>query len=167
MLYIFTGNGKGKTTAAFGTALPTLGQGLDVFIIQFMKPWKSGEIPSLEKLGAHVEQFGGDGFVEPKEITEDDKREARRALERSEQIIQRATHELVILDEICIALDFGLLDLDEVLEIVEERPENVHMILTGRNCPRDLIERADLVTEMRNIKHPYENGHESVPGLEF
>ena len=167
MIYIFTGDGKGKTTAAMGTALRTLGYDQDVFVIQFLKAGDSGEIEPLAKLGAQIESFGSGNFVDPENITEEDRRRARRAFLRAEQIIKCATYELVILDEIDVALDFGLLNLDLVLDLLNNVPDNVNVLLTGRNCPDKLIEFADLVTEMKKIKHPFDNDAPPQQGLDF
>jgi len=169
LIQVYTGPGKGKTTAALGLALRAAGHGLRVYIIQFMKGWPLyGELVSLKRLpNITLRQFGRTQFVDPQEPSAEDIRLAHEALEHAREIIARGEHDMVILDEINIAVDFGLLRLNEVLPLLEAKPEHMELVLTGRNAPADFVRRADLVTEMLDIKHPYDSGTPGRKGIEF
>lgn len=181
MIYIFTGNGKGKTTAAIGTAIRALGNNEKVLFIQFMKDKSiTSETKILEKLeNITVKSFGRRGFYLPKEEIEKnpylkkygvrpfediDKNLAYKGLEFTEGNLNN--FDLIVLDEICIAIYFGLIKKEDVIKLLKENPEK-DFILTGRNCPQDLIDIADLVTEMREIKHPYQKGIKAKKGLDY
>lgn len=167
-VHLYTGNGKGKTTAAFGLALRAYGAGLNVFIGQFVKGQPYAEIETVrENLpGITVKQFGLNCFI-VNAPTENDVRAARQGLEIMKKIVSDGQHDLVIMDEVTIALYYSLFMLDEILEIIHKKPHHVELILTGRYAPDKLIGAADLVTEMKEIKHYYQKGIEARKGIEF
>ncbi|WP_010479633.1 cob(I)yrinic acid a,c-diamide adenosyltransferase [Thermococcus zilligii] len=167
LVHIYTGNGKGKTTAALGLAVRMLGSGGKVFIIQFMKaPKVYGEQKKIAECGAVIESYGLPKFVHGKPEKEDIEA-AKRALERAKEIVSSGEWDLVILDEICVALGFGMIEAEEVKKLIENRARNTELVLTGRYCPEELFELADYVTEMREIKHPYQRGIMARRGVEF
>jgi len=168
-IQIYTGNGKGKTTAAVGQAIRAAGHGLKTFIVMFMKNHPYGEIKTLKNLSdwITVEQYGDDDFVFRKEPPSDeDKDTARKALSRAREAMLSGDYDIVILDEICVAVYFGLLGTDDVMPFLEEKPDNVELILTGRYCPDEWIDRVDLVTRMDEIKHYYQKGILAREGFE-
>ena len=169
LIQIYTGEGKGKSTAAFGQALRAAGQGLRVHIIQFFKgEGKSGEQVAVKDLPLiQVEAFGRPGWVNPEAPEAEDKERARQGLQRARAIMEEGKVDLLILDEVNVALAYGLLSLEEVLELLEGKPESLEVILTGRGAPSRLLERADLVTEMREIRHPRQRGIGPRRGIEF
>jgi len=169
MVQIYTGDGKGKTTAALGLALRASGQGLKVYIVQFMKGWPFyGELESVKHLpGVTLRQFGRPDFVSKENPDPEDVCQGQEALEHARDVVVSAEYDLVILDEINVALDFGLITLADVLSLLDQRPPRVELVLTGRWAPRELIARADLVTEMLAIKHPYNDGVQARKGIEF
>ncbi len=166
---VYTGNGKGKTTAAIGQAVRAAGYGLKTYIAQFMKEYPYNELNSLKQLKdwITIEQFCGDDFVYRKELpdkTEIDK--ARRGLAKAKAKMLSGKFDIIILDEICVSIYFGLFNDEEVLTFIKQKPDSVELILTGRYCPDKLLERADLVTEMKEIKHYYQDGVLSRKGIE-
>jgi cob(I)alamin adenosyltransferase len=166
---IYTGNGKGKTTAALGQAVRAAGSRLRTFIIMFMKDFPYSELGSLRLLEdwITIERYGGDDFVYKKQPPADeDIATARRALSRAREVMLSREYDIVILDEICVAVYFGLLSAEEVVPLLDERPTEVELILTGRYCPEEWIDRADLVTEMQEVKHYYTRGVTSRKGFE-
>lgn len=173
MLYIFTGNGKGKTTAALGQAMRAVGEGKKVLMVQFIKgPWKSGEDFLATSLEPHFRLVKmGKGFVGILGDTlprEEHEQAADDALEYARKEVATGNWDLLILDEINNALQLGLLLKEDVLEFIEEVKDKVeHLILTGRDAIPELIERANLVTEMRDVKHPYTKGIKGKRGLEY
>ncbi len=165
-VHIYTGNGKGKTTAAFGLAIRAAGNGYKTFIGQFLKGVKYGEL-EIEKFTeglVKVKQFGKPSFVH--EITEEDKKLAQKGFDECKKAIFSGDYNIVILDEINVALYFKLIELNKVIELIKNKPENVEIVLTGRYAPKELIELADLVTEMKEIKHYYQKGIEAREGIE-
>jgi cob(I)alamin adenosyltransferase len=164
---VYTGDGKGKTTAALGLIVRAVGAGLRVFFVQFVKGRASSEIRTLRSRFPEVtvRQFGRVTFIRGKPSGRD-----VAAAERGFRELRRAVHsgryDLVIADEANVALSLGLLDRDEMLSLVEDKPENVELIITGRGASRALIRRADLVTEMRPVKHYYDAGVKGRPGIE-
>lgn len=168
-IQIYTGNGKGKTTAALGLALRAAGAGLQSYIIQFMKEFPYSEIESLRNLSKsiEIEQCGGDDFVYKKEPppTEELKK-AAAGLQRAKEKMISGNYNLIILDEVCVAIYFRLFTAGEILNFINSKPPNVELILTGRYCPQELIDRADLVTEMKEIKHYYSSGVTARKGIE-
>mgnify|MGYP000467318378 CR=1 FL=1 len=168
-IQIYTGNGKGKTTAALGQALRAAGRGLKTFIVQFMKNSPYGEIKILEQMPNWItlEYYGNDSFVfSNKAAGETDIYMAQQALHRARKAMSSNKYDIVIMDEICVALFFALLKTQDVLSLLEEKPGNIELILTGRYCPPELIEKADLVTEMQEIKHYYQKGVAARKGIE-
>ncbi len=168
LIQVYTGNGKGKTTASLGLALRACGHGYKVGMIQFMKKDESyGEVQAAKFLpGFSLFQFGRNVFVKrnPDKI---DIELAKEGLMFAREVMQKKEYDILILDEINVALDYGLLDEGEVLEFLDEKPSEVELILTGRYAKDSIIKRADLVTEMKEIKHPYEKGITAREGIEF
>jgi cob(I)alamin adenosyltransferase len=166
---VYTGNGKGKTTAALGQAVRSAGAGLRTFIIQFMKEYPYSELQGLAPL-AHaitVEQYGGDAFVYRREPPPDaEKAKAAAALARAVEVMRAGDHHVVVLDEVCVAIHFGLITTADVLAVLDERPAHLELVLTGRYCPAEILERADLVTEMREVKHYYQQDVRARKGIE-
>jgi len=170
LIIVNTGDGKGKSTASFGLALRAAGNKMNVFIMQFMKgPWKSGERKALQELANYVEYEAlGDGFTWDTENTEQDKKTARAAFKIAKEKLMSGKYQMIILDEINYVLDYKFFPLDEFLETLRNKPKDVHVVCSGRNANEKLIEMADLVTEMRLIKHPFEEqGIPAQKGIEF
>jgi len=168
-LQVYTGDGKGKTTAALGLALRAVGHGLSVYVVQFMKGSPNyGELASSARLsGFTIEQHGRDEFVDKKNPAQVDIDMAQTGLERAREILTSGEHDIVILDELNVALDFGLVSLGQVLDLLDARPPHVELILTGRSAHPDVMKRADLVSEVLNIKHHYDAGVQAREGIEF
>ncbi|MEQ9691467.1 MAG: cob(I)yrinic acid a,c-diamide adenosyltransferase [Bauldia litoralis] len=170
LLIVHTGKGKGKSTAAFGMVFRALGHGLPVAIIQFVKgKWQTGERVALEKFGDLVSiNTMGEGFTWETQDRQRDLAAARSAWERAKEIIVSRDYKLVLLDELNIVLRYGYLSADEIVAFLrDEKPDDVHVIVTGRNAPDSLIEAADLVTEMEMVKHPFRSGVKAQLGIEF
>jgi len=166
LVIVHTGDGKGKTTAALGLALRAFGAGLKVLILQFIKGKKdSGELKALKLLGVEIKQCGL-GFI-TKENFAEQKKSARAAIELAQKEILSGAWDLIILDEINYAVKFGLLDAPEILSLIKIRPPELHLVFTGRDALPELIEVADLVTEMKLIKHPFQKGISAQLGIEF
>ncbi|MCS7316509.1 MAG: cob(I)yrinic acid a,c-diamide adenosyltransferase [Bryobacterales bacterium] len=171
LLMVFTGDGKGKTTAAMGSALRAIGHGMKVLMIQFIKgTWHYGELDAARLLGGALEiRPMGRGFLKPGQSTPDPQHieAARQALAAARSAIESRGYDMVILDEINNAVDYGLLDIAEVLETLRLRPPEMHVICTGRNAHPRLIEEADLVSEVRAVKHPFDKGIRAQRGIEY
>ena len=170
LIIVNTGEGKGKSTAAFGMAIRAAGNKMHVFILQFMKGvWKSGERKSFEQLAPYIEfDAQGDGSTWDTNNPEQDQKTARKAFDIVKEKMLSGKYQMIILDEINYVLEYDFFPLDEFLEALRNKPENIHVVCSGRNAPKPLIELADLVTEMRCIKHPYKE--QSIPaqkGIEF
>ncbi|MBT9172191.1 MAG: Cob(I)yrinic acid a,c-diamide adenosyltransferase [Syntrophomonadaceae bacterium] len=170
LVLVYTGSGKGKTTAALGLALRASGHGAKIFMVQFRKnnP-KYGEIQAIRKFlpDFTVVQSGQGGPLVRGQLTQQDVNEAWNAFLQGREAALSGRYDLVIFDEINIALDYGLLPVGEVLRMLAERPAEVDVVLTGRNAPQEIIDAADLVSEVREIKHHYCNGIEARKGIEF
>jgi cob(I)alamin adenosyltransferase len=170
LIIVHTGDGKGKTTAALGMVLRSLGHGYRVAIIQFIKgAWEPAEKAVLSKWEGQL-QFSamGEGFTWETQDQERDIEKAEAAWEKSLEFIRNPDYKLVLLDEINVALKLGYLNVNTVLDGLNQKPEDSHVILTGRGAPPELIEKADLVTEMKLIKHPFRTqGIKAQPGIEF
>ena len=165
-----TGNGKGKTTAAFGAAVRAAGQGLKVLILQFMKRQSDiGEIKALGNMNLPIEirQFGRRVFFKSRACEPMDIYRANQGLQYFREAMHSGDYDMIILDEINMAVYFGLLDLEDLKTCLEQKPLQLHLILTGRNANEELIEMADMVTEMREIKHHYNQGVRAQRGIEF
>jgi len=168
-IQIYTGNGKGKTTAALGQAMRALGHELRVYVIQFMKGnIEYGELEMSKRLAPQftLKQMGRETFVDKKNPDPKDIEMAVDALKLARKIVDENSTDILILDEINVALDFKLIPLDEVLGILDRKPETMELILTGRYAPQEIIDRADLVTEMNEIKHYFNNGVQARKGIE-
>ena len=168
LVQVFTGDGKGKTTAALGTVLRAVGHGLRVYIVFFMKgghPYGEGNIlPKLPKVT--MASFGQKGFVDPVNIKAEEIGQAKQALTAAREAMLSGNYDLIVLDEVNLAVAWKLVELDEVLRLISDKPLNVELILTGRQAPTELIKRADLVTEMLKIKHPYDKGIVARKGID-
>jgi len=166
-IHLYTGNGKGKTTAAIGLAIRTVGAGKRVFIGQFVKGMHYAELDALKRFPEiEVRQFGLDCFIK-NEPTQKDIDAARKGLDAVKPIIEENEFDLVILDEICIALYYKLFEVGEVLTLIKSKPSAMEVVLTGRYTPQVLIDIADLVTEMKEIKHYYNIGVEARKGIDY
>lgn len=179
LVLINTGTGKGKTTAALGTAIRAWGDGQKVLILQFIKgAWKYGELKAIETLGKAEGRIEirpmGDGFVfhnkkdpENEERLAEKKELARRAWDMVRKEVMSGAWDLIVLDEINYAIHFGMLETEEVARLIRERPPRLNMILTGRYAPKELIDLADTVTEMTLVKHAFQKGIRARKGIEF
>jgi cob(I)alamin adenosyltransferase len=170
LIIVHTGNGKGKTTAALGMVMRSLGHGYKVAIVQFIKgAWEPAEKAVLSKWeGQLFFHAMGEGFTWETQDRERDKEKAIAAWSKGLEYIRNSDYKLVLLDEINVALKLGYLDVAKVLAGLEEKPDDSHIILTGRGAPAELIDKADLVTEMTLIKHPFrDQGVKAQPGIEF
>ena len=170
LLIVYTGDGKGKSTAAFGAVFRSLGRGYKAAVVQFIKgPWVSGEIKSLEKFGDRVSFHSvGDGFTWDTKDLEKDVASAKVGWEKCKQLLSAAQHDIYLFDELVYVLKYHFLSLEEVLADIERlKPPNAHVLLTGRDVPSALVEKADLVTEMREVKHPYRQGIVAQPGIDY
>ncbi len=171
LIIVNTGPGKGKTTAAMGTALRAVGQGMKVLMLQFLKgSWHYGELDAVKAFGDRfVMRQMGRGFVKVggAEPDPEDVRMVEEAWAESERAIMSGEWDLVILDEINYAISYHMLDALKVVEVLKRKPEMVHVILTGRNAHPAIVELADTVTEMRQVKHAYEKGVQAQRGIEY
>jgi len=173
LILVNTGNGKGKTTAAMGLALRAAGNNMRVLVLQFIKgPWKSGEVKILEKLKPliEIEQLGT-GFIKfvdgKPSISEEDRINAEKSFKYTVDKIKSGEYSMVILDEINNMIDYGLLEIDDVISLLENKPEELNIVLTGRNVHPEIIKIADIVTEMKEIKHDYNKGVKARKGIEY
>ncbi len=168
-IQVYTGHGKGKTTAALGQAVRSAGAGLRTLIIQLMKEYPYSELEGLQPLADRIaiEQYGGDAFVyKGEEPGDEEKARARAGLDRALEALASGEWDVVVLDEACVAVYFHLITTADLLEVLDARPETVELVLTGRYCPDEVLERADLVTEMTEVKHYYEAGVKARKGIE-
>lgn len=169
LVQVYTGNGKGKTSAAFGLALRAIGRGLKVCIIQFIKGgFDYGELYVADKLaGLELKTFGRGKFVSEKSPERVDVELAEDALRTAEEAVGSGKYDVVVLDEVNVALSLKLIRLERVLQLIRDRPVNTELVLTGRNVPKEIVEAADLVTEMVEVKHPYNAGFKARKGIEY
>ena len=172
IVIVYTGNGKGKTTASLGVALRAIGHGLRVCMVQFIKgEWHYGELNSIKKLEPDFELIvAGKGFIgiiDDDHAFEEHVRAAKTALDIVEQKISLDTFDIIILDEINYALHLGVLQLADVMKMLQNRPKHLSLILTGNHACEEIITLADLVTEMKEIKHPYKKGIKAKRGIDF
>jgi cob(I)alamin adenosyltransferase len=169
LVQVYTGEGKGKTTAAIGTVLRALGNDLKVCVVAFMKTGQpSGEWNILSGLpNITVTRFGSGPLVNPTNITSNDREEASAALAAARQAILGGEYDLVVLDEVNVAVAWGLIELDGLISLIQDKPPDVELILTGRGADKEIVKMADIVTEMLNIKHPYNEGVTARRGIEF
>ena len=168
LIQVYTGDGKGKTTAALGLALRAAGRNMKVLIVQFMKKWDYGELHSVKLIpNITLETFGTKEFVYKGKAKKIDYEEAEKAFSFGVKGMKSGNYDIVIFDELNMALYYELLDLKEVVEKLKGKPDNVEVVITGRKAPEEIIEIADLVTEMEEIKHPYQKGIEARRGIEY
>jgi cob(I)alamin adenosyltransferase len=169
LIQVYTGNGKGKTSAAFGLALRATGRGLKVYIIQFIKGgFDYGELYVTDTLpNLTLKAFGRGKFVTEKPPRKEDIDSANEALTLAEEKVKSGEYDVVILDEINVALNLKLVDIGRVMEMLKTKPNHVELVLTGRSAPDTLVKVADLVTEMKEIKHPYNKGFSARKGIEY
>ena len=172
LVIVFTGNGKGKTSAALGIALRAFGHGMHVSIVQFIKGASdTGESRASERLGPEIEFVSqGRGFVtkqEDKTRLIEHRKAAEEALALARQQMLSGKYDILVLDEINNAVQLGLIDSSAVLDLIRNKPPQLHLVLTGRDAHPDLIAAADMVTEMRSIKHPFESGIPAQKGIDF
>ena len=169
LVQVFTGNGKGKTTAALGTVLRAAGHGMKIFILFFMKgDYERGEFKALTHFpNVEVSRSGFRKFIDPVHGTPEEKKEAGRALAAARGAVTSGDYDLVVLDELSIAVAYELVGLDEVIQLIRDKLPHVELIITGRYADKQLIEMADLVTEMAKIKHPLDQGVKARKGIEY
>ena len=166
-IQVYTGDGKGKTTAAIGLALRAAGAGLKVYIGQFIKGMHYAELDALTRFEdvVTVKQFGSGCFIHG-DPTQEDIDLAQQGLRLMKDVVLAGNHDVVILDEANVAVFFGLFTVQDVLDVIDAKPQHVELVITGRRAPQEIIDRADLVTEMREIKHYYTQGVEARAGIE-
>ena len=193
LVEVYTGTGKGKTTSSLGLALRAVGHNLNVYMIQFLKSGDTGELFSVQRYipNITIAQFGVEAIKEKQlkifELTkekktknvlredevyrfppdEEEREAARQGFEHAKKIVSSGRYNIVILDEINCVMSKGLLDVKDVLELMKSKPENVELILTGRDAPNEIIEAADLVSEIKRVKHPYDKGILARKGIEY
>lgn len=172
LVIVYTGNGKGKTTAALGMALRAAGYNHKVCIIQFIKgSWPYGEMESIKRLEPEVELIivgkGFVGIIDDKSPREDHEKIAKEAIKISKEKIQSGNYNIVILDEVNYAINLNLININEVMDLIKTKPENLNLVLTGNYAKKEIVDAADLVTEMKEIKHPFKSGIKAKKGIDF
>lgn len=172
LVIVYTGGGKGKTTASLGLCIRAVGYDKKVCIIQFIKgSWKYGELDGIKKLAPNVELYqkglGFVGIIDDKLDKSEHIKAAGEALAFAGEKIRGGKYDIVILDEINVAVNLKLISVDDVINLIESKPDSLDLVLTGRNAKEEVIERADLVTEMREIKHPFQKGIKAKKGIDF
>ncbi len=168
LVIVNTGNGKGKTTAAMGVLFRAWGRDMRVIMLQFIKHTTArfGEQRAAQKIGVEIQAYG-DGFTWRSKDMDRTEALAQEQWERCKEVLASDQHDVVIMDEFTYPMHYGWVPVEDVLEALRNRPPDMHVIITGRNAPQELIDYADLVTEMREIKHPYKQGIKAQPGIEF
>ena len=169
LVQIFTGNGKGKTSAAMGTIVRAAGHGYKVFLVSFMKGnYEYGEYNSISRLpNVKMAQFGLRQLTDPNKTKPEEREQAKLALKTAREVIMSGDYDLVVMDEINVALGYDLIGLEEVIKLIKDKPPHVELILTGRYADTRLLELADLVTEMVNVKHPFDKLINARKGIEY
>ena len=170
LIQVYTGEGKGKTTAALGLAMRAAGHGQKTVMVQFLKPGTdSGERKSAAQYLPYLQIFsyGGARFVDKDNIAQQDRELAQAAWQKCRRVAKAELVDILILDEISLAIAYGLLDLAAVLRFLEQKPPRLELVLTGRHMPPEIIAAADLVTEMKKIKHPFDQGIAARKGIEY
>ena len=167
-IHIYTGSGKGKTTAAIGLGIRATGANNKVFMIQFMKGRRYSELESLDKIkNFEYIQFGRDEFVSKENPEQIDINLAKKGFDYAKKIVSKNNFDMLILDELNVAVDFNLINLEEVMNLINNKPDKMEIILTGRYAHPELVKIADVVTEMLEIKHPYQTGLMARKGIDF
>ncbi|MGQ9587716.1 MAG: cob(I)yrinic acid a,c-diamide adenosyltransferase [Thermoplasmata archaeon] len=168
-IHVITGPGRGKTTAAFGLAMRAAGHGLRVCIVQFMKTAQTtGEVLAAKRVkGIEIAQFGTGKFIEPGKVTKKDLERAREGVEHARRVLANGKCQLLILDEINLAVSFGLVSVKDVLKILDSSRAGVEIVLTGRNAPEEFVRRADYVSVIESRKHPFDKGTRARQGIEW
>lgn len=168
LVLVNTGDGKGKSTAAFGTVIRAVARGWKVAVVQFLKSgeWQVGEEKVARQLGVDWWTVG-DGFTWDSEDMDESQAIAEAGWERAKEVIASGDYDLVVLDEVTYPINWGWIELDEAVQVVSGRPESVNLILTGRDAPSEIVELADTVTEMRKVKHAYEKGIMARRGIDY
>lgn len=169
-IQVFTGDGKGKTTAALGLAVRAIGRGYKVFIVQFLKaPDTSGEQIAFQRLAPMItiKPMGRNGFIFGRGCEPQDAEMAKQALDEARSAMQSGNFDVIVLDEVNVAIHFGLIDVQDVLDLMNSKPDNVELVLTGRNARPEIINRADVVLEMKKIKHHFDKGVRARRGIEY
>ena len=167
-VHVYTGPGKGKTTAALGLGIRAAGAGMKVHMVQFMKGRRYSEIDTIEKIpNFSISQHGRDEFVSKENPEQVDIDLAQKGFNYSKEIISSGKYDMIILDEINVAVDYNLISIKKLTKLIEEKPEGLELILTGRYAHPEIVRYADLVTEMLEIKHPYQQGIEARKGIDF
>ena len=172
LVIVYTGNGKGKTTAALGLAMRAIGYEHKVCMLQFIKgSWHYGEMDSSKKLEPNFELIAvGKGFVgilDDNSSREEHEKYAAEALRICREKINSGNYNVIILDEVNYAINLGLIDVQEIIKLIKEKPSNLDLVLTGRDVKEEIVELADLVTEMKEIKHPFKSGIKAKKGIDF
>ncbi|MEE9441227.1 MAG: cob(I)yrinic acid a,c-diamide adenosyltransferase [candidate division Zixibacteria bacterium] len=172
LIIVYTGNGKGKTTAALGLCVRAAGHGNKIGIIQFIKSdWEYGELKGLKQLSPEIDVqtmgAGCIGIMGDNKPLEEHKKSAGKALNAAIRAIESNKYDILIFDEINVAISLGLIKMDQVLELLKNKQAHLNIVFTGRNAPDELIEAADLVTEMKEIKHPFQKGIPARKGIDF
>jgi len=169
LVYVFTGDGKGKTSTALGVALRALGHGLKVFIVYFLKgDYPYGERRILSQLpNIAFTSFGSKAFVDPENIKPEEIEQAKQGLAAAREVILHGNYDLVVLDEVNLAVAWKMIELDEVISLIKNKPQNMELILTGRKANTELVKLADLVSECIKIKHPYDKGELGRKGIDW
>ncbi len=172
LVIVYTGGGKGKTTAALGMALRAVGHNQKICIIQFIKgSWHYGELNSLKRLEPEVELVtmgkGFVGIIDDKSPREEHEKIAKEGIKLTKEKIQSKKYDIIILDEVNYAVNLGLIELNDVLDLIKTKPSELNLVLTGNHAKPEIIEAADLVTEMREIKHPFKSGIKAKKGIDF
>lgn len=169
LVQVFTGNGKGKTTAAMGTIVRAAGHGLHVFLVSFMKgDYAYGEYKTLSMIpNVELSKYGLRELLDPNDIKPEEIEQGRLALAKAGEAVRSGKYDLVVLDEVNIALGYNLIEVDDVIRLIDEKPAGVELILTGRYVDDRILEKADLVTEMVKVKHPFDKGIKARKGIEY
>lgn len=168
MVHVYTGNGKGKTTAALGLALRAAGHGKRVCVLQFMKKRETGEKKAARLLPLlAIKQFGRRKFIKKGKARKKDRELAEKGMDFARKVMERGECDMLILDEANVAVAFGLIKKKDLIELIESRPKGMELVITGRYAKKEIIEKADIVTEMKEIKHPYRKGARARKGIEW
>ncbi len=172
LVQVYTGGGKGKTTAAIGAGIRAVGQGMHVHMIQFLKGGDNfptyGEVRAIGHIsGFDLEQFGPSHFVVPGRVTDEDRAIVTRGITRAREVLTSGVYDVVILDEMNVVIELGMVTVTELLELLNEKNRTIEVILTGRGAPEELLAHADLVSRIDAVKHPFDRGIDARVGIEY